>query len=331
MEDQNSAVSGNSKSRLRYPLRSATKSKEQQISSSDKPVSNVSKSVSVVSFSSGKDKSGKPPPPRRLSTPAKSITSSAASKQVRNVITPVSEARTMRTNKNDEGKSGITPARSVSGLAIRKRSNDLCSASYWLSQIHLSESAAKHSISLGFFKLALDVGCEPVQQMKDELKSYARRHNLGESVKEIFEYYNICENEVEVQVSETSSQVPEEDEIRSTSSIADSTKRLKPKTLNTEPARVSSAKVSTKKETQQAKTRAAKKKTEETKPVSETRVRKLPNNKSQKPSKVKETSAKKPASDKAPVSPTSATEKVQENKENMDEVTLDEISVGEAV
>ncbi|KAL5057526.1 hypothetical protein RYX36_029130 [Vicia faba] len=37
----------------------------------------------------------------------------------------------------------------------------LSSASYWLNQIKLSDSAAKHRISLGFFKLALESGYEP--------------------------------------------------------------------------------------------------------------------------------------------------------------------------
>ncbi|KAL2538596.1 Uncharacterized protein Fot_19987 [Forsythia ovata] len=42
----------------------------------------------------------------------------------------------------------------------RKKFSVLSSSSYWLSHIKLSEAAAKHLISLGFLKLALEAGCE---------------------------------------------------------------------------------------------------------------------------------------------------------------------------
>ena len=80
----------------------------------------------------------------------------------------------------------------------------LSSASYWLNQILLSESAAKHRISLGFFKLALEAGCEPFKKLQDELKSYLRRHQLdehGELVKELVERYSIAEIIEQHQVS----------------------------------------------------------------------------------------------------------------------------------
>lgn len=76
--------------------------------------------------------------------------------------------------------------------------------------------------------------------MRDELKSYARQHNLvelGEPVKALFESYNILENFEQLQVSETCSHVPEEgtrssdDDVRSSSSIT-GMRKLKPKSLN---------------------------------------------------------------------------------------------------
>ena len=82
--------------------------------------------------------------------------------------------------------------------------------------------------------------------MRDELKSYARRHNLtelGEPVKQLFEGYNILENFEQMQVSETCSQVPEEgtrssdDDVRSSSSVT-GTRKLKLKSLNTTEATV---------------------------------------------------------------------------------------------
>lgn len=93
--------------------------------------------------------------------------------------------------------------------------------------------------------------------MRDELKSYARRHNLsdlGETVKELFECYNIVESTEQLQVSESCSQVPEEgtrssdDEVRSSSSTV-STRKLKPKSLNTDAASISPVTESAKKDT----------------------------------------------------------------------------------
>lgn len=115
--------------------------------------STVSKSVSVLDLSA-KEKSAKPP--RRLSIPAKSTVNSAA-KSIGN-ITPISETRTKRL-ANTQRKSE-TPRSDISIASSRKKFNVLSSASYWLNQIKYSESAAKHSISLGFFKLALEAGCE---------------------------------------------------------------------------------------------------------------------------------------------------------------------------
>lgn len=99
---------------------------------------------------------------------------------------------------------------------------------------------------------------QPLQLLRDELKSYARRHNLsefGEAVKELYEGYNIVENTEQLQVSETCSHVPEEgtrssdDEIRSSSSTVGATRKLKPKSLNTDAAQVSSVTESGKKDT----------------------------------------------------------------------------------
>lgn len=102
----------------------------------------------------GKAKSAKTA--RRLSIPAKA-TPSPASKPMGN-ITPISECRVKR-SVNGLSRS-LTPGSDISRSSNRIKFNIISSASYWLSQIKLSESAAKHSISLGFFKLALQAGCE---------------------------------------------------------------------------------------------------------------------------------------------------------------------------
>ncbi|TKY73414.1 hypothetical protein E2542_SST02166 [Spatholobus suberectus] len=224
VKDQPSAAaaasSGNAaRPRLqKYSLRSATKSKEEKSDTPDcsnpsetkrgRSVSSVSKSVSVLDFS-GKDKSGSAKPPRRLSIPTKAPATSRP-KLVGN-ITPISETRTER-SAFGQGRTK-TPVSDLSKTSTRTKINLLTSASYWLNQIKLSESAAKHSISLGFFKLALEAGCEPLGSMQEGLKSYVSRHkldDLGETVKALFESYNISENMEQLQVSETISHVPEE-------------------------------------------------------------------------------------------------------------------------
>lgn len=113
----------------------------------------MTKSFGVLDLS-GKEKSAKPP--RRLSVPSKS-NASPAPKSFGN-ITPISEARSKRAAAN-QGKSD-TPLSDVSKSSNRKKFNVLASTSYWLTQIKHSEAAGKHLISLGFFKLALEAGCE---------------------------------------------------------------------------------------------------------------------------------------------------------------------------
>ena len=96
--------------------------------------------------------------------------------------------------------------------------------------------------------------------MQDGLKSYVRRHelaDLGETVKELLESYDIKENIEQQQVSETITQVPEEgtrssdDDVHSSSSSM-GTGKLKPKCLNIDPTQLTPAAAeSTKKETSQ--------------------------------------------------------------------------------
>lgn len=128
--------------------------------------SKVSQSVTVLDIST-KDKAAKPP--RRFSIPAKS-NASPHQKPAGN-ITPISETRTKR-SVTSQGKSN-TPVSDVFRSENRRNSSYISSASYWLSQIKLSESAGLHSISIGFFKLALEAGC----------KVQSFRHNYYSCVK----------------------------------------------------------------------------------------------------------------------------------------------------
>ncbi|KAL2465322.1 hypothetical protein Adt_41173 [Abeliophyllum distichum] len=246
-KDQSTASGRSASKLLRYPLRSATKRKEEKpplVDSSNssahksslfagKLASSVSKSVGVLDLSDKKPAK----PPRRLSVPSKP-TASPAPRTIGN-ITPISETRA----KISAGKQGKidTPVSDVSKSSSRKKFSVLSSSSYWLSQIKLSESAAKHSISLGFFKLALEAGCEPIQRMRDELKSYVRCHNLcelGEPLKELFESYGITEKFEQSNDSDTGSHMPGEGnhhssdgDVSSSSSVTDAEK-ITPKALD---------------------------------------------------------------------------------------------------
>ncbi|XP_057420096.1 uncharacterized protein LOC130714218 isoform X2 [Lotus japonicus] len=247
----------------RYALRSAAKSKEhnpdapnRSISPQSKRGTSVSRSVGVLDFS-GKDRSSSAKPPRRLSISTKGSTT--PSLKMVGSITPTSETRTRRSGNGQGPPSrSQTPVSEIFRTSSRMKFNLISSASYWLNQIKLSESAAKHSISLGFFKLALEAGCEPFLKLQDELKSYVSRHQLaelGEPVKELLESYNIAENIVLTQVSESISQVPEEgtqssdDEVHCCSSSTMADEKLKPKCLDTDSTQLSPEAIeSTKKE-----------------------------------------------------------------------------------
>ncbi|XVF50163.1 hypothetical protein PTKIN_Ptkin04bG0073600 [Pterospermum kingtungense] len=323
------------KSKLRYPLRSSMKPKEEKplvadLSNSSssrrgRATPSVSKSVGVLDLS--KEKSAKPP--RRLSIPTKSTVT--PSPKFVGTITPISEARAKRST-NGQGKSD-TPLSEASRSATRRKFNVLSSASYWLTQIKLSESASKHSVSLGFFKLALEAGCEPLQKMRDELKSYVRRHNLGENgeaVKELLESYNVSDNSDQPQVSETCSQVPEEgtrssdDEVHSISSAVGS-RKLKPKSLNADAGQVSSAAKSAKEATTKnnpaTRNKVLNKNSSNSRSVSDTGSCKLQKRTQKTTNQGKDKTKRqtnKLANEEGQVSPSAATEIVEEEKENMD-------------
>ncbi|CAM8971654.1 unnamed protein product [Rhodiola kirilowii] len=256
------------KSKLRYQLRSAIKSKDEKPSPktdslssatrSGRVASGMSKSMNVLDLS-GKDKSAKPP--RRLSIPAK--TSGTPPVKRIDSMTPISEARTRRSAMS-QAKSE-TPGSEVSKSGTRRQYCRLSTASYWLSQIKLAENAAKHSISLGFFKLALEAGCEPKQQMRNELKAYARKHDLDEHVdfvKELFAIYNITESLEELQASDNTSEVVQgstksyDADVQSATSTIRS-RHLQPKSLNNDAVRASPAARSVNKESVQKKTPVA--------------------------------------------------------------------------
>ncbi|XAR65455.1 hypothetical protein NMG60_11009592 [Bertholletia excelsa] len=340
------ANSARSTSKLGYSLRSAAKSREEKPKAAEltnssaprrgRPPPSVSKSMGVVDLS-GDEKLGKPV--RRLSIPVKSNVSPVP-KSV-GTMTPISEARKRRST-NSEEKNG-TPVSDVFRSSNREKFNLLASPSYWLAQIKLSESAAKHKISLGFFKLALEAGCEPLQKMRDKLKSYARQHDLTEfqePVKELFESYNLSENFDQLQVSESCSQVPEEgtrssdDEVHS-SSVTENGK-LKTKSLSTDESVEAFPLIESTRNNVNQKDHLGtrikgtdKKNSTNARALSETTARST-SKKSQEPikqvsNKDKDKQGKKPVGKQGPPNLFPMTEPLQEIKENTDTAQMEDI------
>lgn len=201
------------------------------ISKREKRSLSVSKSVSTLDLSV-KDKSARAT--RRLSVPSKyatpvsktdtklpyctpssTIPESKSTSKPDFVVGPFAKGRaTVKSvsfqgpfNKNQGKANGAnkdaiptsmvvaTPQENPKSVQRRKFST-LRSASYWLAQIKLAESAGKHGISLGFFRLALESNAEPLQRVRDELKSYAKKHSLlefGEVAQEVLLNYGILE------------------------------------------------------------------------------------------------------------------------------------------
>ncbi|KAK1433744.1 hypothetical protein QVD17_10660 [Tagetes erecta] len=334
LKDQTSvsgSKGGKSTKLLRYPLRSASKPKDDKLpavspsiasaSRRGKPTPSVSQSVDVLQMSA-KDKSAKPP--RRLSIPSKPIVSPAP-KSV-GYITPISEARANRSN-NFKGKS-VTPGSDVSRSLNKKKFTVLSSASYWLSHIKLSEAAGKHNLSIGFFKLALDAGCENVQLLKEELKSYACRHNLlelGESVKQVLESYGIPETIEQLQVSETCTHIPEDEEESANSlSSAIGVSKLKPRSINNSAS--SAAKEPVKETTQKSNTVSRVKAPMNKK--TENNCKKTIKQESNKEKQKVKTEGMKLADENAQLDNSPKDEVIEENKENMDApLQVEEISL----
>ncbi|KOM33256.1 hypothetical protein LR48_Vigan01g281200 [Vigna angularis] len=362
VKEQSLSVGNSARSKLlRYPLRSSSKFKESKpdppdatnSSASKRGLSTPSVSRSVVGLNfSGKDKSTGAKPPRRLSVPVKA--SSSPNPKLIGNITPISDTRKVRYGNDDQGPQSRsqTPASDIPKTHGRMKFNLISSSSYWLNQIQLSESAAKHSVSLGFFKLAWEARCEPFPKMQDELKSYVQRHRLAEleEVKELLQSYRIAENIEQSQVSESISQVPEEEGTRSSgeevhccsSSITD-TEKVKPEPLETESTRLTPVKTEqSKKETDQKNNLEStlredlKKNPANSRPASDrgssglVKKSKKPTNKQQtkKGSSGVKTQHKKSdvIKGKIPISPTGSEENAQGNKENMDVRSTDEVA-----
>ncbi|XP_047053115.1 uncharacterized protein LOC124659227 [Lolium rigidum] len=229
-------------SKLRYPLRSASRGKVEPAAAVEapptvsaaprrvKPASDVTRSVCALNLSSVKDKSAKPP--RRHSIPTKPGASPRPA--ATGTITPVSVVRSRR---SDIVGKFDTPTSEASMSTGRRKFSTLSSISYWMTQIRLAEAASKHSISLGFFKLALQSECEPLDRMREELKAYVARHGLTteleEPVKDVLQVYDIAEDFEKLKISaQTSQEAKKADKAALSATNVTPKGSLKPRSLN---------------------------------------------------------------------------------------------------
>ncbi|TVU08009.1 hypothetical protein EJB05_41391 [Eragrostis curvula] len=203
-----------------------------------KPTSDVSKSMCVLDLS-GKDKSAKPP--RRHSIQTKPGASPRPTPSA--TVTPVSRIRSRR--PDNQGRLD-TPTSEMSMSTTRRKFSTLSSISYWMTQIRLAEAASKHSVSLGFFKLALESECEPVDRMREELKAYVVRHGLAteleDPVKDILQVYDIIEDFEKLKMSADSSQQQKKSDkaARSATNVSPNG-NLKPRSLNSDATQIKEA------------------------------------------------------------------------------------------
>ncbi|KAG8075412.1 hypothetical protein GUJ93_ZPchr0006g42575 [Zizania palustris] len=244
-------------SKLRYPLRSASRARVAADATPTcgsgptraKPSLDVSKSVCGLDLSLVKDKPEKPP--RRHSTTTKPGASPRSAPT--GTITPISVVRSRRSDS--QGKFD-TPTSEVSMSTARRKFSTLSSVSYWMTQIRLAEAASKHSISLGFFKLALESECELVDRMREELKAYVVRHGLAmeleEPVKDTLLVYNIVEDFEKLKITVHSLEQPKKsDKAAHSATNVSPNGNLKPRSLNSVAAQ---SKEAAKKENIQKKT-----------------------------------------------------------------------------
>ncbi|OQU76635.1 uncharacterized protein LOC8065041 isoform X2 [Sorghum bicolor] len=192
-----------------------------------KPSSDVSKSMCLDL--SVKEKSAKPP--RRHSIQTKPGASPRPTPSG-TVTTPVSR-------RSDSQWRFDTPTSEASMSMRRRKFSTLSSISYWMTQIRLAEAASKHSVSLGFFKLALESECEPLDRMREELKSYVARHGLAteleDPVKDILQVYDIAEDFEKLKISPEPSQEPKKsDKAARTATNVSPNGNLKPRSLNSD-------------------------------------------------------------------------------------------------
>ncbi|XP_062179180.1 uncharacterized protein LOC133883761 isoform X2 [Phragmites australis] len=236
-------------SKLRYPLRSASRGKAAAPPAADAPSivsaprrakqsSDVSKSMCVLDLSV-KDKSTKPPRRHSIQTKPGASPRPAPS----GTVTPVSG---LRSRRSDSQGRFDTPTSEVSMSTARRKFSTLSSISYWMTQIRLAEAASKHSVSLGFFKLALESECEPVDRMREELESYIVRHGLAteleDPVKDILQVYDIVEDFEKLKISaDPSQQQKKSDKAVRTTTNASPNGNLKPRSLNGDATQIKEA------------------------------------------------------------------------------------------
>ncbi|MCO5614915.1 hypothetical protein L7F22_069200 [Adiantum nelumboides] len=88
---------------------------------------------------------------------------------------------------------GCGKADSTQAHTDKTRGMLLRSASYWMEQVKLAETLGKYGVSIGFFRLAVECGAEPIELLKEELIAFIERNALwSDTIQQVLLCYGVA-------------------------------------------------------------------------------------------------------------------------------------------
>ncbi|MCO5570880.1 hypothetical protein L7F22_024609 [Adiantum nelumboides] len=87
---------------------------------------------------------------------------------------------------------GCGKADSTQAHTDKTRGMLLRSACYWIEQVKLAETLGKYGVSIGFFRLAVECGAEPIELLKEELITFIERNALwSDTIQQVLLCYGV--------------------------------------------------------------------------------------------------------------------------------------------
>ncbi|KAH7331205.1 hypothetical protein KP509_20G020000 [Ceratopteris richardii] len=84
-------------------------------------------------------------------------------------------------------KSGSTQPRSSKPRGVLLKSAD-----YWIEQVKLAEEMELYGVSIGFFRLAIECGAEPIESLKEELIAFIRKFSMwSDTTQQLLQCYGV--------------------------------------------------------------------------------------------------------------------------------------------
>ncbi|KAI5057388.1 hypothetical protein GOP47_0027403 [Adiantum capillus-veneris] len=97
---------------------------------------------------------------------------------------------------------GCGKADSTQTNSNKSRGMLLKSACYWVEQVKLAEMLEKHSVSIGFFRLAVECGAEPIDLLKVELIAFVERYSVwSDTIQQLLRCYGVTPEDQEALAS----------------------------------------------------------------------------------------------------------------------------------